>query len=359
MDATALKQLEDEIGGVVDRWVSTVLKDRFISKPIGQKPRSLWDRFKQGVSNWWWGPNGDKYNPNRWRNRFGDELGVEESFDPSIFTLHEYKEMKTVVDSVDSLLVESDEGFDKLRLMTLIKSAAQDLKSMLFNAIKDKVVAMKPAPSAPAPSATDPSASAPSTTDSSGAIPQRIVRPSKDEPEVASQKKATGSPSPKKSPGKSATAVDKKAKVNSAVASSGVEKGKSLDSSDTTSSSKEASNSRRASEDESSASQNGDNEKLRGYFYTEKDEPIKFASRIKSFLMLDKYRIHEDLKKWWKSELQKADGKDEAEIRADWYVRLVSEDDFLNSISKIAGISKDEVRRDMVAHLKTLDQQAK
>lgn len=132
------QELYNQISQVVDQWVSEVLKSRFIEKPHGQQPRSLWDKFKQGVTNWWWGPKGDKYNPYRWRNRFGNELGVSESFNPSVFTLHEYKDIRGLVDSVESTLNESEEEFDKLRLMKIVRSAAERLKEMLFSVLKGR-----------------------------------------------------------------------------------------------------------------------------------------------------------------------------------------------------------------------------
>lgn len=155
METPALQQLRKDIGEVVDRWVSTVLRDRFIEKPRNQQTRSLWDRFKQGFSNWWWGPDGDKYNPYKWRNRFGDELGVEESFDVSLFHLREYGEIRGVVDYMESEIEGSDDGFERLRLTRTIRSAAEQLKAMLFDALKDRIVAASDAaPAAPRRRAT-------------------------------------------------------------------------------------------------------------------------------------------------------------------------------------------------------------
>ena len=133
------EELKREISRIVDKWVSEVLKDRFLEKPSGVPDRSLWDKLKQGMTNWWWGPKGDKWNPYVWQNRFGDELGVAESFNPSVFTLQAYKDLKSLVDSVESNLNEAREDFNKLRLMTVIKSAAERLKEMLFQALNGRV----------------------------------------------------------------------------------------------------------------------------------------------------------------------------------------------------------------------------
>jgi len=141
MDA---QELKNQISQVVDLWVSDVVKTSFLEKPRNQQTRSLWDKFKQGLTNWWWGKNGEKYNPYRWKNRFGDELGVSESFNPAVFTLHEYSQIRVLVDSVETRLNESDEEFDGLRLMQIIRSAAERLKEMLFSALNGKVQTYAP-----------------------------------------------------------------------------------------------------------------------------------------------------------------------------------------------------------------------
>lgn len=138
------QELKNKINQVVDQWVSEVLRSRFLEKPTNAKPASLWDKFKQGVTNWWWGPKGDEYNSYRWKNRFGSELGVAESFDPSAFTLQEYSRIKGLVDLMEAEMKKPDEGFDKLRLMTIVRSAAQKLKQMLFDALSGRMSAAAP-----------------------------------------------------------------------------------------------------------------------------------------------------------------------------------------------------------------------
>jgi len=155
------EELKSQISQVVDLWVSDILRSKFLQKPDNQERRSLWDKFKQGMTNWWWGRNGEKYNPYRWRNRFGDELGVSESFDPAVFTLNEYKNIKTLVDSVEVGFNESEEGFDNLRLMQIVRSAAERLKEMLFDALRGRVQAAEQ-PAQGAPSAERPPQSRPS-----------------------------------------------------------------------------------------------------------------------------------------------------------------------------------------------------
>lgn len=133
------QELKNKINQLVDQWVSEVLRSRFLQKPHDIERRSLWDKFKQGLTNWWWGPEGDEKNKYRWRNRFGDELGVTESFSPEIFSLQEYRDIKGVVDSVELQINENEEEFDNLRLMKIVRSAAEKLKDMLFNGLVGRV----------------------------------------------------------------------------------------------------------------------------------------------------------------------------------------------------------------------------
>jgi len=139
------QELKNQISRVVDSWVTEIMRSKLLEKPGNMERRSLWDKFKQGMTNWLWGRNGEKHNPYRWRNRFGDELGVTESFNPSVFTLNEYMGIKGVIESVEDRLDESDGDFDKLRIMQLVRSAAETLKDMLFNALNGKVSAAPPA----------------------------------------------------------------------------------------------------------------------------------------------------------------------------------------------------------------------
>lgn len=138
MNEEILGILKRQIDAIVDRWVSTVLRDRLLSGTSYPEKRSLWDRFKQGVANWWYGPQGEDENPYKWRNRFGNALGVSESFDPSVFTLKEYSEIKGLLDSAERKIDES-EDFEKLKIAQIIRSAAQELKGMLFDALRQSI----------------------------------------------------------------------------------------------------------------------------------------------------------------------------------------------------------------------------
>lgn len=368
MDTSILKHLEDEINNVVDSWVSGALRDRFMQKPVGQKPRSLWDRFKQGVTNWWWGPKGDKYNPYKWKNRFGDNLGstVEHSrrpemFDPSIFTLQDYRDIRDLVESIEMRLDESadtDGEFDKLRLMNLLKSAASDLKGMLYHAIKRKLATVWPAASSAADSGGLKPGSYLSTNievDPDNLPPNMKQRLEPEPVKDAAQSNAPSANKPDPQP-----ASKPRARTTSSRNRKPAEKKAS-----STPPKQDAAEKRKispqAKSDEDSPDEVVDGMDLRGYFYTEKDEPLDFVERIESFLKTEKYKPHRaGLRPWWKSELVAAENKgqdrDEQKnwLRANLWGRLVTGDGVIKKISEISGFSKDEVKQDMIQHLKSI-----
>jgi hypothetical protein len=385
MDASKLKEIQDAINDTIEGWVSGTVKDRFINRPVGVPKRSLWDKFKQGVANWFWGPTGDKHNPYRWRSRFGDELGVSESFDPSIFTLNEYMEIKGVVDSLELRLEKAEqskeeEEFGKLRLMSLIRSAAEDLKGMLFQAIRR--VVMEPAtPQAPPPAGRETN---PKANPTAGATSGRVTLPSSKTKARATQ--AGGAVKPKAGGASSATKKTRKrnsgTSVSAANAASASADSATPDSSaapledekvDNAALSSAAADKTDApatspdapSNDDASQAGGGDegelkakNPELRGFFYAKDQQPVNFQKRIKRFLRTEKYKNYAGgLERFWRSLGEEVDnnGWDEDETRYEWAMNMVVGDKFLEEISKITGFAKGEVKKDMIDYLATLD----
>jgi hypothetical protein len=134
IDASA--EIAKEIEAIVDKWASEELMNKIVSPTIApENKRGLWDRFKGGLSNIWYGLRGGRYNPENpyyWKNRFGDDLGVKESFNPSVFTIKEYKEIRSVIEATEQQINESlPPGADKLRIVQIIKQAAENLKKQL------------------------------------------------------------------------------------------------------------------------------------------------------------------------------------------------------------------------------------
>jgi hypothetical protein len=128
------KQISDEIDRVVDDWVRQLLTKMVATPMDPSAKRSLWDRFKGTLANVWYGGKYNPQNPYYWKHRFGDELGATtENFDPSVFSLKEYHELKTAVDKFESFINEQElpAGAEKLRLVRTIRDEADRLKKTL------------------------------------------------------------------------------------------------------------------------------------------------------------------------------------------------------------------------------------
>ena len=127
--------IKQEISQVIDQWVNDLIKDKVATTQISPtRQRGLWDRLKGTLSNIWHGRY-NQQNPNYWKNRFGDDLGAqEESFDPRVFSLSEYKDLKLVIEETESLVIENiSPEVEKLRIVRIIRSAAEELKQKLYS----------------------------------------------------------------------------------------------------------------------------------------------------------------------------------------------------------------------------------
>jgi len=138
------KELSNEISAAVDSWVSDLIRS-LVSEPMNPAlKRGLWDRFKGSVSNIWHGGRTNTNNPYYWKNRFGDELGAQESFNPSFLNLKQYYEIRSIVKKIEDQLNQLNEdvpqGAEKLRIVQLIKSSAEKLKMNLYDIITSKDV---------------------------------------------------------------------------------------------------------------------------------------------------------------------------------------------------------------------------
>lgn len=160
-----MEEISNEIDRVVDSWVSDLLRGMITSPMNPAAKRSLWDRFKGTLSNLWYGGKYNPKNPYYWKHRFGDELGStipvssppplpqQESFDPSIFTLQEYHQLKSVVDTFEETINEQElpAGTEKLQLVQRIKTAAEELKKNLKDIFARGCGGQAPQPVDPAP----------------------------------------------------------------------------------------------------------------------------------------------------------------------------------------------------------------
>lgn len=341
MDQDMLKALNAEIEKVVDRWVSETLKERLISGTDNPQKRTLWDRLKQGISNWWYGPQGEKENPYRWKNRFGHALGsMKESFDPTIFTLVEYSEIRGLVDSVERAFNESGESFEGLRLTQILTSAAKDLKAKLFDALKNKLTAMA-APAEPAPKPTpaeEPKPPAPPAEEPSPPAAPPTKRP------VSQMKKGNKDSKPTRPSSAPKSSSSKKA----AEAKSEKPARAARETEDTT-------------KDRGETGNQTNNEALAGFLQDDKVGRYEIKDAIgritKFFLSADVFRTNSKFKEWWVPKAQEYIRNQEGDKKAfdRLWEDLVASDSIVEDASRIAGVSKDDIKRMMKDHLESFE----
>lgn len=136
-------QIKKDIDNLVVQWTND-LKKQLYSGEAQVKPRSLWDRFKGGLSNLWYGRQ-NAQNPYYWRNRLGDELGVRQEsrqFNTLPFTLEEYKELREFFDTFEMQLKEEYEETPQtanLRINQIINAKANELRQKLDNLLNQHV----------------------------------------------------------------------------------------------------------------------------------------------------------------------------------------------------------------------------
>jgi hypothetical protein len=141
--------IKSEISKVVDQWVNDLVRNKIAAPMPQQYQRGLWDRVKGTLSNLWYAGRGGRNNQNNpyyWKNRFGDELGSQtESYNPRVFTLYEFKEIKKVIDEAEDIVEEIQPDLEKLQIVKMIRSAAEDLKKKLFNLFSQTCSSQEPA----------------------------------------------------------------------------------------------------------------------------------------------------------------------------------------------------------------------
>ena len=142
MEREDRQKMADAVASMIDAWVSKLL-DQIRSGDNSLPKRGLWDRFKGGVSNIFYGRDNEE-NPYYWMNRFGDDMGSKgswrnvaksECFNPGIFTLSEYGFLKSSFEGleweVSGVLSLNESGFEDLKIYNIIKGSAEKLKGEL------------------------------------------------------------------------------------------------------------------------------------------------------------------------------------------------------------------------------------
>jgi hypothetical protein len=213
--ALTADEIKNQISRMVDDWVKELLSTGEDGPIFGKKamdkvkPRGMWDRFKGGISNLVYGRSGAN-NPYLHKNQFGDYLGgVEESFNPSVLTLSEYTEIRSIVENAEKALNEAmDSGVDKLRIVTLIRGEAEKLKQRLMGIFATTTP--------PGPSSSSSSTAPPKPSSSSSAVPPG---PSSSSSSTATPKPSSSSSAvpPGPSSSSSSTATPKPSSSSSAV----------------------------------------------------------------------------------------------------------------------------------------------
>lgn len=181
-----LEKLKNDINKEVDSWVAD-LKRTLVNPftPLNRQ-RGMWDRFKNSVSNLWHGRY-NQSNPYFWQNKLGDDLGATaESFVQMPFSLEEYKELRSICESLEEEIMEAD-GTENLKVMRIIDMKAQELKTKLLNMLSSTVGSEAPAspvapespasPAAPGPGEEKPADPAAAEEDEEPDTPARGAVP--------------------------------------------------------------------------------------------------------------------------------------------------------------------------------------
>ena len=163
------KEIIDIVSKVVDDWVDDFI-GTLVSSDLSGPKRGLWDRFKGGFANLVYGRD-HKKNPYYWKNRFGDDLGVQEHFGIEALTLSEYSLVRSAVEDVESevkslisLCEEDASAVEKLRIVKMIRASAQALKTKVISALTGSApTPTTPAPKSPAPTTPAPKSPVPTT----------------------------------------------------------------------------------------------------------------------------------------------------------------------------------------------------
>lgn len=155
IDPEAFNKLKKDIDDLVVNWVGE-LKKELVSGTAVTQSRGLWDRFKGGLSNLWYGRQ-NQQNPYYWQNKLGDDLGRPGSvrsesteFNSLPFTLHEYMDLRKFFNEFEKQLSEEygeTEGTSSLRINQIINQRANELRQKINNIVAQHIQNVSPTPS--------------------------------------------------------------------------------------------------------------------------------------------------------------------------------------------------------------------
>ena len=155
IDPEAFNKLKKDIDDLVVNWVGE-LKKELVSGTAVTQSRGLWDRFKGGLSNLWYGRQ-NQQNPYYWQNKLGDDLGRPGSvrsesteFNSLPFTLHEYMDLRKFFNEFEKQLSEEygeTEGTSSLRINQIINQRANELRQKINNIVAQHIQHVSSTPS--------------------------------------------------------------------------------------------------------------------------------------------------------------------------------------------------------------------
>ena len=139
-----ISEIESEIDLAVNLFYQELIKE-LSAKPSETQSRSLWDRFKNAMSNIALGRYNTS-NPYYHKNLYGDILGSKKNENQDLFvslpySLNEFKSIKTILNDIDSCLNEALET-DSLRIVNILKQHANRLKDTLKKIIRTNLTRM-------------------------------------------------------------------------------------------------------------------------------------------------------------------------------------------------------------------------
>lgn len=195
----AFKQIQEKVFELIDQWVEEMLNSIINNKPV--QKRGLWNRFKGGVANMIYGRQNEK-NPYYYLNRFGDQLGAQESTQKRM-GLKSYLVLKECVETTEVNLTEAlDDNLEKLNIVKTIRQEADKLKQKLdviFKNIASEELNKGNTPP-PHPPSSSSSSIAPLPSSSSSTAPPPTPSSSSSSTATSSSSSSAVKPKPKPKP---------------------------------------------------------------------------------------------------------------------------------------------------------------
>jgi hypothetical protein len=135
-------ELARSLDAEIDKFVHE-LKNRLMS--LNTSKRGVWDRMKGWWSNMWRGRD-NKNNPEYWRNKLGDDLGVQAQESVLPMGLKEFRVLKQLAAELESELDQINEeqaplpqGTENLRIMSVIDNWANRFKKSVQTLVGDRL----------------------------------------------------------------------------------------------------------------------------------------------------------------------------------------------------------------------------